>query len=181
MNKQDKFLRILCLCAMLTAVSVVIGILCKNFLTWNVYIRFTFENMPIIFIGYLFGPVWGTLCGLAADAVSCLCSSNPSWNPVISIGAGTVGFLSGLIPLFLKKRPPLFRLIVAAAFAHLVGQVCVKSVGKILFFGMPPVFTLVGLGFSAVICPLEIVFIRILLKNESIHSQLKGLTHFDDV
>ena len=58
MNKKTTFaqdllvfknVRALTLAAMLTAMSVVIGILCKNFLTFNIYYRITFENLPVIF------------------------------------------------------------------------------------------------------------------------------------
>jgi uncharacterized membrane protein len=39
--------RVLTIAAMLTAISVVIGIVCKNFLTFNIYYRITFENLPV--------------------------------------------------------------------------------------------------------------------------------------
>ena len=56
--------------AMLTALSVIIGIVCKNFFTFNVYYRVTFENLPIILAGIAFGPFYGAACGICADIVS---------------------------------------------------------------------------------------------------------------
>ena len=67
--------KVLTLTAMLVAMSVVIGILCKNFLTWNIYYRFTLENLPIFFAAIAFGPFIGAAAGVLADLVSCLCST----------------------------------------------------------------------------------------------------------
>ena len=59
--------KVLTLTAMLVAMSVVIGILCKNFLTWNIYYRFTLENLPIFFAAIAFGPFIGAAAGVLAD------------------------------------------------------------------------------------------------------------------
>ena len=79
--------KVLTLTAMLIAMSVVIGILCKNWLTWNIYYRFTLENLPIFFAAIAFGPFVGAAAGVLADLVSCLCSTNPAVNPIISLWA----------------------------------------------------------------------------------------------
>ena len=176
---KDTALRKLTLSALLCALSVVIGIICKNFFTWNVYYRVTFENFPIILTGFCFGPFWGAAAGAAADVLSCLCSTNPAVNPVITAGAVTVGLLSGAVPMLFKKLFPLskisLRLALAVAAAHLFGQVLIKSIGKILFFGMPPEGILIGLGFSAVIGTAEYFFILFLLRNRSIASSLDSI------
>ena len=61
----------LTLAAMLVAMSVVIGIFCKTFLNFaGGLVRITFENLPIILSGILFGPIVGGLVGAASDLVS---------------------------------------------------------------------------------------------------------------
>ena len=177
--QKNKFLKTVCLCAMLTAIRAVIGIVCKNFFTWAVYYRVTFENLPVIFAGFCFGPLWGLLVGVCADAVSCLSSANPAINPVISLGAATVGLLSGALPLLLRKKSADVRLLFAVASAHLFGQVLIKSIGKMLFFGMPAVGILLGLAISLFVGTAEFFCIRLLLRNRAIRAQLKGMIGHD--
>ncbi len=154
----------LTICAMLTAVSVVIGIICKNFFTFGIYYRVTFENMSVIMAGALFGPVAGAMVGAAADVVSCLCSTNPAVNPVITLGAAVVGASAGVIARYVIPKRSDAQLALAAGTAHLLGQVAVKSVAKMIWFGMPWWGSLIGLGISAVVAPLEFLAIRTLLR-----------------
>ena len=165
---------------MLMALSVVIGILCKNFLTWGVYYRVTFENFPVILAGFCFGPLYGAAAAVGADVISCLCSTNPMVNPVITCGAAAVGFLSGLVPYLFRKTgssaKPGAVLAVTVASAHLIGQVLIKSIGKMWMFGMPWYGIFVGLGISAAVGCAEFFFIRSLLKNPEISKSLEGLS-----
>ena len=165
----------LTLTAMLIAMSVVIGILCKNFLTWNIYYRFTLENLPIFFASIAFGPFLGAAAGVLADLVSCLCSTNPAVNPIISLGALMVGFMAGLISHHLPFRNDNVRIACAVALGHIVGQVGIKSVGKILWYGMPWYGVFLGLGFSVLAGLVEFFVLRYLYKNRSIQSSLKGI------
>ena len=75
--------------AMLTAVSVVIGIFCKNFLNLGGGLfRITFENMPILLSGILFGPMVGGIVGLATDVISYFLSGQVyPINIVVTAGA----------------------------------------------------------------------------------------------
>lgn len=164
---------------MMTALSAVIGIVCKNFFTWNVYYRITFENLPVIFTGFCFGPIWGAAVGFAADAVSCLASKNPALNPLISLGAITVGLCSGLMPLILRGKKRNVKLAFSVASAHLFGQVLIKSIGKILFFEMPTIGILLGLAFSVVIGTVEFFLLQNLLNNKELNGFLKNLISHD--
>lgn len=141
-------LRGLTTAAMLTALSVVIGIFCKNFFTFNVYYRITFENIPIIIAGMLFGPIVGGAVGAVADVISCLCSTNPSVNPLITAGAVIVGVSAGITAKYIIKKRGILQTAVSVGVAHLFGQVAMKSLAKLLFFGMPWWGTFIGLGIS---------------------------------
>ena len=150
--------------AMLTALSVIIGIICKNFLTFNVYYRITFENFPILLAGIVFGPVLGALCGACADIVSCLCSSNPMVIPLITLGAASVGFLSGLVSKYIIKKQGALNYAVSIAVAHIVGQVLIKSVAKIIWLGMPKIGVILGIAISIIVGTVEFFGIRFIIK-----------------
>lgn len=169
---QFRNTRALTLAAMLTALSVVIGILCKNFLTFNIYYRITFENMPVIFAGVLFGPFVAGAVGVCADVISCLCSSNPAVNPLITVGALAVGVISGLIAHHSGIKRDNLRLGLAVAAAHIIGQVAIKSVAKMIFFGMPWFGIFIGIAVSAVAGTIDFLLIKALLKNRGITAMI---------
>jgi ECF transporter S component (folate family) len=172
-NKGRMVTRVLTSAALLAALSAVIGIVCKNLFTFNIYYRLTFENAPIILAGLLYGPVVGAMVGICADAVSCLMSTNPALNPIISLGAGAVGLMAGLaakmIPRGVRRQTA-----VAVVLAHLIGQVGIKSVGKILYFGMPWQGIFLGLVFSAIVGMMEFLLICWMRSNKSLVKFMGG-------
>ncbi len=137
MSDHRKKINAITFCAVLTALSVVIGILCKNLFTFGIYYRVTFENLPIIIAGLMFGPAAGAVCGCIADVISCLLSANPAVNPLITLGACAVGIISGLFSKRLKSTGDKKYIYLSAGFSHLIGQVIIKSAAKMLVFGMP--------------------------------------------
>jgi len=175
-------IRKLCITGLMMALSVVIGIVCKNLFTWAIYYRVTFENFPIILTGFCFGPVWGMAAGFGADAVSCLLSTNPAINPVISAGAAMVGLLSGLVPIILKRMKTAslkYALGLSVSSAHLFGQVVIKSIGKMFYYGMPYYGIFIGLAISVCVGTAEFFFILLLLKNSEIKKVLRGMTIYE--
>ena len=153
---------------MLTALSVIIGIVCKNFFTVAVYYRFTLENLPVIFASVVFGPLTGAAVALAADAVSCLLSTNPAINPIISAGAAAVGLSAGIVARYIIPRRGIKQYAAAAVTAHIIGQVIIKSIAKYVYFGMPWYGVFIGLACSAVAVTVEIFIINALLNNKQI-------------
>lgn len=157
--------------AMMTAVSIVIGLFCKRFFTVMAYYRFTLENIGILLSGIFFGPIAGAMVGLAADLLSCV-AAGQSFIPGISLGAVTVGLISGAVPqLFRIAAPKANRKVVYAvtvAAAHLFGQVIIKSIVKIFVMGMPWYGIFIGLAMSAIAGTLEYSIIIALSKNRQI-------------
>ena len=176
MPKNQNKTALITLFAMLTAISVVVGILCKNLFTVAVYYRFTLENIGIIFAGIFFGPGAGALVGIAVDVISCLLSTNPAVNPVIMLGALTVGVSSGIVSRYVVRERGLRQYVLSAAAAHLLGQVIIKSIGKMIYFGMPWYGIFIGLACSALACAAEVMIIRTLMKNTEIRKFVFRLT-----
>lgn len=136
-NKGLKNVYVLVYAAMLAAMSVVIGIFCKNFLNFgNGLFRITLENFPIMIAGIAFGPVVGACVGAVADVLSYMLSTQSfAISPIVTLGAAMVGAVSGLVSHYVIKREGNARIIVSVAAAHLVGSILIKSPGLFPYYG----------------------------------------------
>ena len=163
--------------AMLTAMSVVIGIFCKNFLNFGAgpyagLFRITFENLPILAVGLTFGPIVGAVSGLATDLISYFLSKQVyPINPLVTLGALAIGLVAGLVSHYIVKRPGKARIIVSAALAHLVGSMILKPLGLYQFYG---VAVLWRIPLYLLIAPVEIVLLCLLYRNKTVHTLLDG-------
>ena len=160
--------------AMLTAISVVIGVFCKNFLNFGYgQFRITFENLPILLSGILFGPVVGGVVGLSSDLVSYLLSSqNYPPNLIVTLGAFSIGFISGYVSHHIVKKPGTLQVIASAIPAHIVGSMIIKSIGLYQFYHAAvlwriPVYLLIA--------PLEITMLCLLFRNPSFQKIIKSI------
>ncbi len=114
--------------AILAAMSLVLGKFLQIPNPFQEFIRISFENLPILLAGLSMGPLVGALVGVVADLLGCVLYGY-SINPIITLGAATVGALSGVISHYVVRKPLLARVIVSSALAHLVGSVLIKSAG----------------------------------------------------
>ncbi len=126
--------RILALSAVLVAMSIV----CGKYLAirGGDVLRFSFENLPILMAGIMFGPLVGMAVGVAADLIGCLMVGY-AVNPLITLGAALIGTIGGLLWWLFRRLPYGARLILSVAAAHLLGSVAVKTVGLAAFYSMP--------------------------------------------
>lgn len=165
-SKVFKSVRYLTLAAMLTAISVVIGIICKNFLNFSGGLfRITFENLPIILSGILMGPAVGGLVGAASDLVSYMLSSQiyPP-NLIVTAGAMTVGIVSGLMAKYAVRERGNKQVILSAGMAHIVGSMIIKPIGLYQFYG---ILVLWRIPLYLVIAPIEILILCFIFKRQS--------------
>ena len=151
--------------AMMTALSVVIGIFCKNYLNFaGGLFRITFENLPIILCGIVSGPVIGGAVGMLSDMISYLLSAQAyPPNLIVTLGATVIGVISGLVPMIIKKKGTP-QIILSGALAHLVGSMIIKTAGLYQFYG---ILVLWRIPLYLVIAPLEIAAICLLLRRRS--------------
>ena len=134
---MQRTLRLTVFSALLAAISIV----CGKYLAFNVgeFIRFSFENLPIIFAGMAFGPIVGVCVGAVADLVGCLLVGY-AINPIITLGAALIGLISGIyhfLPEGEGKSSYLIKITLTIFSAHLIGSVLVKSFGLSVFYDTP--------------------------------------------
>ena len=161
------------------ALLVAISIICGKFLALRVgdILRFSFENMPIIFAATAFGPIAGATVGIIADLLGCVLVGY-TINPIVTIGAAAIGVVAGIVPIFLKKYNlrPIIIIILTVFSSHLVGSVIIKTAGLAAFYDMPYFMLMLWRGLNYIIVgAVECVALDTLLKNKGVSMQLKKL------
>lgn len=156
-------------CAVLAAFSIVLG----KYLAVNVgeNFRFSLENLPLILTGLYFGPGAGAVVGAVADLVGCLLVGY-AINPIITLGAISIGLVAGLAGRLFKKKGAL-RILLAVAASHLIGSVLIKTLGLFLYYGSPFFATLwwrfiIYLGTGLV----EFILLYLLTNNRAFEKQM---------
>ena len=167
--------RSLTVAAMLTAMSVVIGIFCKSLLNFGGGLfRITFENLPILMAGITFGPIVGGVVGAATDIVSYFLSGQAyPLNLIVTAGAASIGVISGLFAKYVFRKSGYPRIIFSSVFAHIVGSMIIKPIGLFTFYNWAVLWRI---PLYLVIAPLEIVILCLIYKNASVKKLMeKGL------
>ncbi len=112
--------------ALMTALCVVIGWVCKTYLTFGA-VRITFENIPVLLTGMLLGPVYGATVGIASDIISALLSGF-GVNPAITVGAASIGIVSGVISKYAVRSKKYPAVLLSVMTAHFVGSMVIKTI-----------------------------------------------------
>ena len=153
---------------MMTAISVVIGIFCKNYMNFGVppgLFRVTFENLPIIMTGIIYGPIIGGTVGVLTDLISYLLSTQTyPPNLIVTLGAAMSGIVSGLTAKFVIRKKGTAQIIVSGVLSHLIASMTIKSIGLYQFYG---ILVLWRIPLYVVIASVEIFIICFLLKRKS--------------
>ena len=159
-NRKSMPLYRLVVCAFLVALSIV----CGKFLQIPVgeMLRFSLENLPVLFAGLTFGPVAGVMVGVCADLIGCL-AVGYAINPLITLGAAVIGLLAGVGGVALHRLPLTWRVVLTTAVAHLVGSVVIKTFGLAQYYSLPFVvlmgwralnYAIVGVAEATILCVL---------------------------
>ncbi len=173
MRKTKQETKKLVFSALMVAVCVVIGWICKSFFTFGT-IRITFDNFPLIFVGILLGPVWGALTGIASDVVSCFMSGYEI-NPIITVGAASIGFVSGVVSRYIIKGRKFSSVSAIALLSHSVGSVIIKSVGLWTIYRTPfYAVILPRIPLYIVIALVESYLIYVILKYKPLNNMFKN-------
>lgn len=172
-------LRVLVAAALLAAMSLILGKFLQIPTPVSDLFRISFENLPVILAGVCFGPWVGGMVGAVADLVGCLLYGY-AINPVITLGAASVGLASGIFSHYLIKRPRWLSLAAATAAAHLIGSVGIKSLGLAAWYlssknmGLRELM-MWRLALYCVIGVAEFVLIKLLLSSRPVVRQIQKM------
>lgn len=158
-----------------------LGIILGKYLAFNLteFMRFSLENITIIFTGIVFGPIHGLAVGIVQDVVGCL-AVGYTINPLITLGSAAVGLVSGYLYRLFKRMPSLLSLTLTVLLAHAVGSVFIKSVGLAVFYSLPFGATVLWRILNYVIVgALEITVLTFLFKSKQLLSQINKITVFN--
>lgn len=162
--------RVLVVSALFIAMSIVLG----KVLAFNIgtSIRISFENLPLLMAGIFFGPFIGAAVGAGADLIGCLLVGY-AINPVITLGAASIGFVSGLMSILLSKMHKCPRTALSVLAAHAAGSMLIKSIGMYFYFHTPVQVLMLRIPLYIGIGTLEFYIIYLLLKNKAFSDQLE--------
>lgn len=162
--------------AMLSAISII----CGKYLSFGIgnVMRFSFENLPIIFAGIAFGPLAGLLVGAVSDLVGCLLVGYEI-NWLVTVGAAFTGAVSGFSSRLLKLTPirsEALIIILSVFLSHTVGSVIIKTVGLAVYYAMPIYMLMLWRLFNYLIVGTVEAFLLIpLMKNKALKRQLSSI------
>ena len=166
-------LRLLAVSAFLAALSII----CGKYLALSLgnVLRFSFENLPILLSGMMFGPVAGALVGAVADVIGCIMVAYPI-NPLVTLGAACIGLLGGLLFHVTKKLPLLWQTCITVILTHLVASVIIKTFGLAAYYDMPfHVLLLYRLLNYAIVGVAEWLLLYTVLKNKALRRRFEEL------
>ncbi len=167
--------KILVFAALLCAISGVMKFIAPSGDTW----RISLENFPIIFGGITMGTIIGGAVGVVADLLGCLFRGY-AINPLITVASMSIGLISGICFMLLKKLNQVVSIIFTVFSAHIIGNVIIKTVVLHTMFGTP-----IGVLFAErivtyfITAAVECVVIIVLYKNKAIKNGLKRVIGYD--
>lgn len=164
MNNPKTSVRNLTMLALLTAMSIVFS---RVLSISTGFVRFNLGSLPVLLAALLFGPGAGFAVGAVADLIGGVLSGY-AINPLITLGAGAIGFVAGLA---WKKLPEMrlgLRLQISVLLGHFVGSMVITSMALRIFYGYPWATLAVRIPNALILSAVNTVLLRILLENRSL-------------
>ena len=173
MKKIQNNLKLTVILALLCAISILMGKYLA--IRGGDFMRFSLENMPILFAGIAFGPISGLIVGVVADVIGCLMVGYPI-NPIVTIGAGAIGLVCGIVHLILKRYSVNERLnlVISIVSAHIIGSLIIKTIGLATYYDTPfEILLLWRMLNYLIVSALDGVVLYALFRNKEIKTQIK--------
>ncbi len=109
----------LAIIAILTALAVILKMVVIYIFLNN---RLVFHNIPIIIIGFLYGPLFGSVSAIVSDILSIIIT--PNWNPLFLIPQIFWGLIPGIFGYLYKNKLNTKRVFVIELLSYLAVSIC---------------------------------------------------------
>ena len=164
MKNSKTSVRTLVMLALLTAMSIVFA---RVFTISTGFVRFNLGALPTHLAAVWFGPAGGFAVGALADMIGGTLSGY-SINPLITLGAGSVGLVSGFLFRQLSQLRLGLRLQLSITAGHVVGSVIINSIALHLFYGYAWPVLAARIPNALILSAVNTVLVRLLLQNKSL-------------
>ena len=172
MNDKKTSVRTLTMLALLVAMSIVFS---RVLSISTGFVRFNLGSLPVLLAAVVFGPGAGFAVGAVADIIGGVLAGY-AINPLITLGAGSVGLVSGLLFQKLSSLRLGLRLQISILAGHLVGSVVINSLALHLFYGYQWPVLAARIPNAIVLSAVNTVLVRILLENKALAAMIKAKT-----
>lgn len=162
--------RVMIISGLFVALSIVLG----KFLQIPIgdSIRISLENLTLMMAGIFFGPFVGGAVGLGADLIGCILKGY-AINPIITLGATSIGMISGFAYIFISKKiKSKFNILLSILPAHIIGSMLIKSIGLYVYYHTPIEVLAWRIPTYIIISFCEFAIIALLLCNKAFSNQL---------
>ena len=172
MNDKKTSVRTLTMLALLVAMSIVFS---RVLSISTGFVRFNLGSLPVLLAAVVFGPGAGFAVGAVADIIGGVLAGY-AINPLITLGAGSVGLVSGLLFQKLSSLRLGLRLQISILAGHLVGSVVINSLALHIFYGYQWPVLAARIPNAIVLSAVNTVLVRILLENKALAAMIKAKT-----
>ena len=164
MNHSRNSIRKLTMLALLTAMSIVFA---RVLSISTGFVRFNLGSLPTLLAAVLFGPVEGFAVGAVADMIGGTLSGY-AINPLITLGAGSIGLTAGLLWRALPNLRLGLRTQISVFAGHAVGSIVINSLALHLFYNYPWSVLVTRIPNALVLAAVNTVLVRLLLENTNL-------------
>ena len=166
MNNHSKIsVRTLTAMALLIAMSIVFS---RVLSISTGFVRFNLGSLA----GILFGPWAGFVVGMVADIIGGVLAGY-AINPLITLGAASIGLVGGLGWQKLSNLRTGNRLWCSVLAAHFVGSMVINSLALHIFYGYAWAVLVARIPNALVLTAVNTVLLRILLENRALMAVAK--------
>lgn len=155
----------LAVCAMLLAISIVLGYygnISITFLGTNI-IKLSFTAIPVAIAAMLYGPVCAAIIGALSDVIGFMLAPMGAYIPGFTISMILIGFVYGAA--FYKEKHSLKRVAAAQLVVSVMISELLGSLWFVLFYGFKPVTALTVRGIKELIMfPVSVALIFAVMK-----------------
>ena len=172
MNDKKTSVRTLTMLALLVAMSIVFS---RVLSISTGFVRFNLGSLPVLLAGILFGPWAGFVVGMVADIIGGVLAGY-AINPLITLGAASIGLVGGLGWQKLSHLRTGNRLWCSVLAAHFVGSMVINSLALHIFYGYQWPVLAARIPNAIVLSAINTVLVRILLENKALAAMIKAKT-----